>query len=175
MPVAARSTMLQAIIFPRLGKDSNCLGRHSLRPIVRPAIKIGATAGLFVWQFYGWGGLSAAQSTLNGPQRYVFNNSQFTDGGLIKLGKWTDFIFKVDWSTGAYTVWRRDEGQITFIEALSSKTPVPAFRDVYVKQGLYRGGNVDGRTDVFWIGPAARGSSFSAVERQAFGTDNGRQ
>ena len=129
----------------------------------------------FVWQFYGWGGLSAAQSTLNGPQRYVFNNSQFTDGGLIKLGKWTDFIFKVDWSTGAYTVWRRDEGQITFIEALSSKTPVPAFRDVYVKQGLYRGGNVDGRTDVFWIGPAARGSSFSAVERQAFGTDNGRK
>src|SRR5258708_5872985 len=69
----------------------------------------------FVWQFYGWGGLSAAQSTPNGPQRYVFNNSQLTDGGLIKLGKWTDFIFKVDWSTGAYSIWRRDEGQITLI------------------------------------------------------------
>jgi len=127
----------------------------------------------FVWQFYGWGALSAAQSTLNGQQRYVFNKSQFTDGGSIRLGKWTDFIFMVDWSTGAYTIWRRDEGQASFAQTLSGKTPVSAGRDVYVKQGLYRGGNVGGRTDVLWIGPTARGSSFSAVERQAFGTDNG--
>jgi hypothetical protein len=63
----------------------------------------------FVWQFYGWGGLTAAQSIGNGPQRYSFNNSQFADGGLIKLGKWTDFVFMVDWSNGAYTVWRRDD------------------------------------------------------------------
>jgi hypothetical protein len=127
----------------------------------------------FVWQFYGWGGLSAAQSTVKGPQRYVFNNSQFTDGGPIKLGKWTDFVFMVDWSTGGYTIWRRDEGQANFTQTLSGKTPVSAGRDVYVKQGLYRGGNVGGRTDVLWIGPTARGSSFSAAERQAFGTDNG--
>jgi hypothetical protein len=90
------------------------------------------------------------------------------------MGKWTDFVIMVDWSTGGYMVWRRDEGQIGFAQALSGRTAVPAGRDVYVKQGLYRGGNVGGRTDVFWIGPTARGSSFSAVERQAFGTDNGR-
>jgi hypothetical protein len=128
----------------------------------------------FVWQFYRWGGLSAARRTVNGPQHYFFNNSEFADGGLIQLGKWTDFVFMVDWSTGAYTIWRRDEGQTNFTKALSGKTPVPAGRDVYVKQGLYRGGNVGGRTDVLWIGPTARGSSFSAVERQSFGTDGGR-
>ena len=79
----------------------------------------------------------------------------------------------VDWSTGEYTVWQRDEGHITFTQALTGKTPVRCGRDNYVKQGLYRGGNVDGRTDVLWIGPTARGSSFSAVERQAFGTHKG--
>jgi hypothetical protein len=127
----------------------------------------------YVWQFYGWAALSAAQSTVNGSQRYFFNNTQLADGGLIKLGKWTDFVFMVDWGTGAYTIWRRDEGETNFTQAINGKTPIASFRDVYVKQGLYRGGNVGGRTDVLWIGPTARGSSFSAVERQAFGTDNG--
>jgi hypothetical protein len=127
----------------------------------------------FVWQFYGWGALSAAKSTLNGPQHYSFNNAQLADGGLIQLDKWTDFVFVVEWSTGAFAIWRRDEGQTTFTQALSGKMPVPD-RNIYVKQGLYRGGNVGDRTDVLWIGPTARGSSFSAVERQAFGTDAGR-
>jgi len=127
----------------------------------------------FVWQFYGWGGLSAAQTAVNGPQHYRFNGAQFPDGGLVAMGKWSDFVFMVDWGTGDYTVWRRDEGQIVFTQALTGRTAVPSGRDTYVKQGLYRGGNVDGRTDVLWIGPTARGSSFSAVERQAFGTDNG--
>jgi hypothetical protein len=127
----------------------------------------------FVWQFYGWGALSAGQETVNGPQRYLFNNSRFTDGGFITLGKWTDFVFMVDWSTGAYTIWRRDEGQEKFTMTLNGKTSVSAPRGVYVKQGLYRGGNAGGRTDVLWIGPPARGSSFSAVEQQAFGTDDG--
>src|SRR5215468_537544 len=49
-----------------------------------------------VWQFYGWGGLTAAQTTVNGPQLYAFNGTRFTDGGLIALGKWTDFVFMVD-------------------------------------------------------------------------------
>ncbi len=126
-----------------------------------------------VWQFYGWGALAAAQTAVNGPQHYLFNGAQFTDGGSIALGKWTDFVFMVDWGTGAFTVWRRDDGQSSFSQVLSGKTPVPAGREIYAKQGLYRGGNVGGRTDVFWIGPTARGSSFSAVEQQAFGTDTG--
>jgi len=127
----------------------------------------------FVWQFYGWGGLSAAKTALDGPQHYTFNGTRLTNGGLIVTDKWTDFIFAVNWTTGDYVVWRRDEGQATFTQALSGRTPIPLGRDIYVKQGLYRGGNVDGRTDVLWIGPTVRGSSFAAVEVQAFGTTNG--
>lgn len=126
----------------------------------------------FVWQFYGWSALSAAQTAVNGPQHYLFNGLRFRDGGLLTLGKWTDFIIMVDWRTGLYKVARRDEGQKFFIEVLQGKT-IPPNRDVYVKQGLYRGGSVNGRTDVLWVGPTARGSIFSAVEREAFGTDNG--
>jgi len=127
----------------------------------------------FVWQFYGWGGLSAAQTTFDGPQHYTFNGTPFTNGGLIALGKWTDFIFVVTWGTGDYVIWRRDEGQESFTQALSGRTAIPHGREIYVKQGLYRGGNVDGRTDVLWIGPTARGSNFAAVENQAFGTRMG--
>jgi hypothetical protein len=127
----------------------------------------------FVWQFYGWGGLGAAQTALNGPQHYRFNGAPLADGGLITAGKWTDFVLVVAWGTGNYVVWRRDEDQATFTRALSGNTPVPPDREIYVKQGLYRGGNVGGRTDVLWIGPTARGSSFSAVENRAFGTNNG--
>ena len=126
----------------------------------------------FVLQFYGWGALSAAATIVQGPERYAFNNSQFSDGGHIALGKWTDLVFMVNWNTGAYTVWRRDQDQMSFIQVLNGVTPPPS-GDVYVKQGLYRGGNVGGRTDVLWIGPTARGLNFSSVEQQSFGTNNG--
>jgi hypothetical protein len=127
----------------------------------------------YVWQFYGWGGLSAGQRTLDGPQQYAFNNVILRNGGPVALGKWTDFVFRIDWSIGAYTVWRRDEGQSRFYEALTGRSPVPHARSIYVKQGLYRGGNTGGRTDVLWIGPTARGTSFAAVEQEAFGTAGG--
>jgi hypothetical protein len=128
----------------------------------------------FVWQFYGWGGLSAGQFTANGPQLYRFNQSYFSIDGAITLGRWTDMIFMVDWTAGDYKIWRRDEGQTLFTMVLAGSTPVPPGRKIYVKQGLYRGGNVNGRTDVLWIGPTVRGSSFAAVERQAFGTQDGQ-
>lgn len=124
-----------------------------------------------VWQFYPWGGLSAAQTAPDGPQYYRFLRDPLPDDGLVALGKWTDFVFMVDWRTGDYTIWRRDEGQTAFTQAMAGHAALPR-RDVYVKQGLYRGGNVDGRTDVLWIGPTVRGSSFAAVEQQAFGTSN---
>lgn len=126
-----------------------------------------------VWQFYPWGGLTAGQTATNGPQRYLFLGAPLWNGGLVLLGKWTDLVFRVDWATGEYTIWRRDEGETRFARAMAGKSPLPS-RDVYVKQGLYRGGSVDGRTDVLWIGPTARGSSFAAVEQQAFGTGSGQ-
>jgi Polysaccharide lyase len=127
----------------------------------------------FVWQFLGWGGMMAAQTSPSGPQLYRFNNMPFADGSRVALGKWTDFVFSVEWGSGTYRVWRRDEGGEKFALVLMGMTPVPAGKDFYIKQGLYRGGNVGGRTDVLWIGPTARGTSFAAVERQAFGTANG--
>jgi hypothetical protein len=127
----------------------------------------------FIWQFYGWESFSAARTTVNGEEHYRFNGRPFARNGLIALGKWTDLVFLVDWSDGSYTIWRRDEGQAGFAEVLSGRAAVPAGREIYVKQGLYRGGNVGGRTDVLWIGPTARGSSFSEVERYVFGTDAG--
>lgn len=126
----------------------------------------------FVWQFWGWGGLGAAQTSRGGPQQYQFNGVPFVNGGQIALDKWTDFVFSVDWNSGYYKIWRRDEGG-AFTLALVGITPVPAGKEFYVKQGLYRGGAVGGRTDVLWIGPTARGGSFAAVEQQAFGTTEG--
>lgn len=126
-----------------------------------------------VWQFWGWGGLSAAQLSSGGPQLYRFNNMPFADGSRVALGKWTDFVFSVDWKSGHYRVWRRDEGSQKFAPVLIGATPVPAGQEIYIKQGLYRGGNVGGRTDVLWVGPTARGTSFAAVEQQSFGTADG--
>ena len=126
-----------------------------------------------VWQFYGWGGMSAAQMAPGGPQRYRFNNAEFTMRGDVALGKWTDFVFVVDWRTGGYSVWRRDEGEKQFALVLTDKTRLKPGVQVYVKQGLYRGAAHGGRTDVLWIGPTARGASFAAVERQAFATEEG--
>jgi len=126
----------------------------------------------YVWQFYGWGSLAAAQRTIDEPPTYTFNNMRLSDGGLVSLGKWTDFILEVDWTSGTYAIWRRDEGNDRFRLTLQGTAAVPSGQRIYVKQGLYRGGKVGGRTDVLWIGPTVRGSSFSAVERQAFGTSS---
>jgi hypothetical protein len=127
----------------------------------------------FVWQFYGWGGLSAAQTAMRGPEQYLFNNVRFSTRSPLTLGKWTDLVFMVDWRTGGYRVWRRDEGEKQFARVLSGMTPILPGREIYIKQGLYRGGNVAGRTDVLWVGPTARGTSFAAVEGQAFATAEG--
>jgi hypothetical protein len=123
-----------------------------------------------IWQFFPWAGIVAGQTAVDGPQRYRFLD---VDAGPVALGKWTDFVFRVDWAAGSYTFWRRDEGQTAFTQALTGTSALPG-RDIYIKQGLYRGGNVDGRTDVLWIGPTARGASFAAVEQQAFGTGSGQ-
>lgn len=125
----------------------------------------------FVLQFYGWGGLSAANSTRGGKQSFAFNGRPFSANAEVALGKWTDLVFMANWETGNYTIWRRDEGQTKFAQVLTGAKTLTG--DVVVKQGLYRGGNVNGRTDVLWIGATSRGDSFSAVERASFGTTNG--
>jgi len=111
-----------------------------------------------VMQFYGWGALMAARTTVGGVEHYGFNGIDFTTNSAIALGKWTDFVFQVNWSTGDFVVYRRDEGSVAFTQVLAGNTPPAA--GVYLKQGLYRGGAVNGRTDVLWVGPTARGGNF---------------
>ena len=141
----------------------------------------------YVMQFHGTGsglpgGLSAGRHTASGPQIYqlqgVGQTYDLSNGG-IALGQWTDFIFGYTWAataTGHITVFRRDEGQAKFTQVLDVPNVVTmpsASETYYWKQGLYRGGDVAGRADVFWFGPTARAASFAAVEMAAFATSNG--
>jgi hypothetical protein len=130
----------------------------------------------FVWQFYGWQGFAAGRGYDTDPtaQKYWFGgiSTKFSDGGNISKGLWTDFVFMVNWANGHLSVYRRNEGQTVFTLVLDANGP-SVTGSVYEKQGLYRGGDVSNRTDVLWVGPTARGSSFSAVEQAAFGTNNG--
>jgi|GEM_PF-2131075 hypothetical protein len=142
-------------------------------------LKGDANSWSFVWQFYEWEALAAGRGYDADPtaQKYWFGangsgNLIFTDGGNIAKGEWTDFVFMVNWANGHLDVWRRDQGQTAFTPVFDG-SGAPATNTYYVKQGLYRGGDVNGRTDVLWVGPTARGSSFAAVEQAAFGTNNG--
>ena len=124
-----------------------------------------------------WGALSAAAKTTGGPQTLwltLGNTYTFTDGGAIALGKWTDLVLAIDWTSGAIGLWRRDEGATAFTQVVSgTEASVKTVTGVYLKQGLYRGGYVKGRSDVFWIGPTAKATSFLAAEGSAFGTSAG--
>ena len=120
-----------------------------------------------------WGFLYAAKNKPDGPQLYSLllgkTAIRFSDGGSMALGKWTDFVFKFDWTEHIVSVWRRDEGQAKFKQVVKDVVYEAPSEAAYLKQGLYRGSAVNGRVDVLWIGPAARGESFSAVAQAAFG------
>lgn len=133
----------------------------------------------YVAQFHAasppWGFLGAAQTSVGGTQQLWFGSSNGSvQLGAIALGKWTDLVLEINWQSGAITAWRRDEGSTAFTQVGSyTDSSASSQTGVYFKQGLYRGGAVNGRTDILYIGPAARGSSFAAVELAAFGTSNG--
>ncbi len=124
-----------------------------------------------------WGSIGAAATRTRGPQHYwltLGSTYEFSDGGAITPGAWTDLVLEIDWSTGAIAMWRRDEGQPGFTQVVSATEPtVTTVTGVYMKQGLYRGGYVKGRSDIFWIGPTARATTFAAAELAAFGTTAG--
>ena len=141
--------------------------------------------------------LNAAKTTNAGLQKYsVATNGgdrqtgccgpsyDFSDGGLISLGQWTDFIIMMSFAstpTGHITIWRRDEGQAGFaqvvdvgnVATLQYNSQIDSTVGAhYWKQGLYRGGV--NRTDVLWMGPTVRATSFEAAEMAAFGTASGK-
>jgi hypothetical protein len=123
-----------------------------------------------------WGFLYAAKATPTSPELYSLSLGKtipFSDGGAINLGGWTDFVFQMNWTSDTVSVWRRDQGATNFTEVVNNAAFTAPTQPVYLKQGLYRGGDVSGRSDIFWLGPTARGTTFSAVEQAAFGTNAG--
>jgi len=151
--------------------SSDCIGAGNL-----------CNSWSIVLQFHGPGGgtpwaVLAAGSTAPGqPQKMWLTGGgstvQFSDGGEIVPGAWVDLVLEVDWGTGGLSIWRRNQGQTAFTLVVTTMMSAPV-NGTYMKQGLYRGGQVNGRTDVLWVGPTARGSSFVSVEQAAFGTSVG--
>ena len=135
-----------------------------------------ATSWSFVGQFHYWGGITAGRRSAGGPQIYSFRRIYNTDeltfsDDHIALGKWTDFVLRVDWSNLLFTIYRRDEGETTF-RMVAGASDANMNGASYYEEGLDRG-HVAGRTDVLWIGPTSRGGTFAAVEQASFGTNNG--
>ena len=92
-----------------------------------------------VLQLYPLGGLSAGRHDVGAPQIYGFASFTFSDGGALALGKWTDFVFMIDWSTGHIVWWRRDEGQSAFVKVVDGTDATFVGKtSTYVKQGLCR-------------------------------------
>ncbi len=142
--------------------------------------------------------LMAAKTTATGTESFFITTNAgavpaggccgpsypFSGNGLLALGMWTDLVFRMTFAadpTGQLTVWRRDQGQSAFaqvvdvsnVATLKYQGAASSVGDHYWKQGLYRGGDVMGRVDVFWIGPTVRGTTFQSVECAAFGTSAG--
>jgi hypothetical protein len=128
-----------------------------------------------VMQLYGWSSLQAGRRSGGISQTLYFVTGLGTHNlGAIHLGSWVDLVIKVNWSTGQFSVYRRNQDQIKFSTAVSATDPSAAgLAGVYFKQGLYRGPDVNGRTDILWTGPTARAGTFLAAEQAAFGTNNG--
>lgn len=113
--------------------------------------------------------------TKNGNKGYPFINNS------ISYGKWTDIIIGINYqktATGSITIYRRDEGQTKFTVAFV-KTDIPTVQTnsagyvgyPFWKSGIYR---YDIPTpDSVYEGPFSRGSTFSAVEKASFNTQNG--
>ena len=110
-------------------------------------------------------------------QRFFYAGGEmetFTDGSQIRLGEWVDLVLDFDFSTGQARIYRRNEGESQFRLVLDiGDSTMVSDSASHMKQGLYRGSDVDGRTDVLWMGPTSRGNTFAAVEMASFGTANG--
>jgi hypothetical protein len=122
-------------------------------------------------------GLHAGRRDVGMPQKFYWSSgalSEFSDGSAILLGQWVDLVMQFDFATGDFRIYRRNEGQSKFVQVLAiTDSSMVTSNTTYFKQGLYRGPDVNGRTDVLWIGPTARATTFAAAELASFGTANG--
>ena len=100
-------------------------------------------------------------------------DTRYLDDPAIRLGEWVDLVFDMDFSAAQIRIYRRNQNETTFRLVMDESEPAMRSGTTHMKQGLYRGSDVGGRTDVLWIGPTSRGESFAAVEMASFGTNNG--
>jgi hypothetical protein len=104
----------------------------------------------------------------------------FTNGAL-NAGHWVEFVIEVIWSytnKGGVTVYRRDEGERNF-GIVYTKYQIPTLQSKYGateddshhywKVGYYRSTTAQ-VTNVLWMGPFVRGTTFDEVARAAFGS-----
>lgn len=100
--------------------------------------------------------------------------------GALNRGHWVQFVIDVTWALdhrGAIAIYRRDEGQTAFAKVLDlPNTPTLQWKygidsgntDHYWAVGFYRSRNAD-LTNVLWLGPIVRGTTFDEVAKTAFG------
>lgn len=109
----------------------------------------------------------------------------FTNGDLMR-GHWVQFLMDVVWSygnDGHLAIYRRDEGEKTFTKILElNNTPTLQYSygtpkseaPHHWKTGFYRsptaGTPLAGMTNIIWLGPFVRGTSFDEVAQTAFGS-----
>lgn len=110
--------------------------------------------------------------------------------GDLRRGHWVQFLLDVTWktdATGAVKLYRRDEGesdfhtvlQLTGIPTLQTSQYIPT--DLahcpscapdnivhYWRVGYYRSTSPN-QTNVLWLGPVVRGTTFDEVAKTAFG------
>ena len=132
------------------------------------------------------------QDPKTGKARYARKASEpiaFSDGKL-RPGHWVQFMLDVVWATdnlGALSVYRRDEGEATFTKVLDVENTATLQVDSHIamdlahcsrcsadnvthywRVGFYRSTS-DNQTNVLWLGPIVRGTSFKEVATVAFG------
>lgn len=111
--------------------------------------------------------------------------------GALNRGHWVEFMLDVVWkydSTGSVKLYRRDEGKTDFELVLDlsgiptlqtsqhiptdlSNCPACATDNIvhYWRVGYYRSTSPD-QTNVLWLGPVVRGTTFDEVANAAFGS-----
>ncbi len=99
--------------------------------------------------------------------------------GELNRGRWVQFMLDVVWSygnNGSVKVFRRDEGETAFTKVLElNNLPTLQTRSGmsegtffhYWKTGFYRSATPN-ITNVLWLGPVVRGTSFDEVADRAF-------
>lgn len=91
----------------------------------------------------------------------------------LNVGTWVDFVLKIKWApdtTGAISVYRRDEGEPEWVKVADIKELATLQRKGnlikphYWKAGIYR--SESNHVNTLWLGPILRGRTFSEVAGQ---------